>query len=144
MLSPISLGYVDCDKVRQIWVRAGESEWVYDTIGAQESHDPMDRVGGPYRINEYVESEGDKWFLFACVDSYFPLRELVRGNSFEDAYETYIDFASEKRHLRIPPEAYADYDVESDSPNCSFDSSGNPVDTECIQGSEVQLSRLVF
>jgi len=140
----LSLGYVDCEGVQRIRVKQGDAEWVLDLTGTVESHAPMDRVGGPYRIQDFVESDGEKWFLFSVVDCAFPLTELVRGSSWEDAYETYVDWAAEKRHIAIDESDFGDYAVESDNPTCSFTSDGKPVDTDNVQGNQVMLLAIEF
>jgi len=140
----VALGYVDCDRVQRIRVQQGDAEWVLDLTGTVETHDPMDRVGGPYRVHAYVESDGDQWFLFSVVDCAFPLRDLVRGRSWEDAYETYIDWAAEHRHIVIDESDFGDYAVETDNPTCNFTSNGKPVDTDSIQGGPAKLMAIEF
>lgn len=116
--------------------------WVYDTTGNVESHDPLDRAGGPYRITDFVPSEGDKWFLFAVADCYFPCRDLVRGSSWEDAYETYIDWAATNRHIAIDDADLTDYKVDTDECTCNYTSNGQPVDTDNVVGDEMTLDRI--
>lgn len=140
----LALGYVDCDRVQRIRVRQCDAEWVLDLTGTVETHDPMDRVGGPYRIHAYVESDGEHWYLFSVVDCAFPLRDLVRGSLWEDAYETYVDWAAEHRHIAIEETDFGDYAVESENPTRSFTSDGKPVDTENIHGDQVQLAAIEF
>jgi hypothetical protein len=144
MTTELKLGYVDCENARRIWVRSGEAEWVFDAEGKTESHDPMDRVGGPYRISAFVsDSDGSQWFLFAVVDCHFPLHDLVRGDSFEDAYEAYIDWAAEHRHIAIAEDELPDY-LDGDDFSGSYTSDGRPVDTDNVQGHQVTLLRIDF
>jgi len=138
----INLGTIDLEHVTQIWVRFGDSPYCLDTTGAIDTHDPLDRVGGPYRITSYVESDGDKWFLFAVVDSHFPSHDLVRGDSWEGAYETYIDWAADHRNIVIDENEIDDY-RDGDDNRCNWTSSGTPVDTESIKGAEVTLEKIV-
>lgn len=140
----LSLGCVDCGHVRRIRVKHGEAEWVLDLSGTVETHDPLDRVGGPYRIHDFVESDGEQWFLFSVVDCAFPLVDLVRGSSWEDAYETYVDSAAEKRDIAIAEADFDDYALESDNPTCHFTSDGRPVDTDNVQGNVVTLIAIEF
>jgi hypothetical protein len=140
----LSLGYVDCEQVQRIRVRQGKAEWVLDLTGTVETHDPMDRVGGPYRIHAYVESDGEQWFMFSVVDCAFPLRDLVRGSSWEDAYETYVDWAAEHRHIAIDQADFKDYGVETDHATCNFTSHGKLVETENVHGDQVALSAIEF
>lgn len=139
---PVELGYLDLTAT-QLWVLQGEGEWVFDTTGTVESHDPMDRVGGPYRITDYVDSDGDKWFICAVADCAFPCYDLVRGDSWEEAYENYVDWAAEHRHIQIEEADYGDYAVDSEDPTCSFTSDGKPVDTDSVHCTEVVLARIV-
>ncbi len=144
MNSVLNLGYVDCEKAKRIWVRSGDAECVYDSEGKTECHDPMDRVGGPYRISAFVsESDGSQWFLFAVVDCHFPLHDLVRGDSFEDAYEAYIDWAAEHRHIAIAEDELPDY-LDGENFSGSYTSDGRRVDTDNVQGHEVALLRIDF
>jgi hypothetical protein len=140
----LSLGYVDCEHVQRIRVRQGESEWVLDLTGTVETHYPMDRVGGPYRIHDFAESDGEQWFLFSVADCAFPLVDLVRGSSWEDAYESYIDWAAEHRHIAIDPADFGDYALETNNPTCHFTSDGRPVDTDNVQGNQVRLLAIEF
>jgi hypothetical protein len=144
MPSVLNLGYVDCEKARRIWVRSGDAEWVHDSEGKTECHDPMDRVGWPYRISAFVsESDGRQWFLFAVGDCHFPLHDLVRGDSFESAYEAYLDWAAEHRHIAITEDELPDY-MDGDNFTGSYTSDGKPVDTDNVQGHEVTLLRIDF
>ena len=101
-------------KAKRIWVHNAELSpeeiayiqenghdrlWVWDCEDKIESHDPMDRVGGPFKLSDFVnEDSGDRFFVFAVLDSYFPIYDVVCANSWEDAYEAYIDFAADNRH----------------------------------------------
>lgn len=134
---------VSLENVSQIWVESGGFLWVWNPDKTVESHDLMDRVGGPYHIVDFLdESDGERWFIFAVVDCHFPARDLVRADSFEGAYEEYVDWAAENRHIKIEEGDYADYKVESDESTCGWTSDGTPVDTESIQGHEVQLWKI--
>lgn len=125
---------------------ARDAEWVYNPSGEVESHHPMDRVGGPFRLLDLVDEDGsgDKWFIFAVVDSYFPIHHVVRGSSWENAYEQYIDYAAEHCHIVINAEELPDYLNEEGEFEGSYTSNGEPVETDNIQGFEVKLSRLEF
>lgn len=150
----INLSTIYCSKARAIWVGGMQGSlpakfedcWVFNPDKTIDTHCPEDRCGGPYGLFAVVNPDdyGERWFIFAVVDSHFPLRELVRADSFDDAYEIYVDHAAEHWHLKIEPEEFADYGVDTDSPTCSFDSHGNPVDTDSIHGSEVRLTRIDF
>lgn len=148
----LELSWLDC-KPKRIWVRPLNSPepvtmddgvWVLDTTGKLTTHCPADRCGGPFGLSDFVGDEGDKFFLFAVVDSYFPIYDLVRADSFESAYEVYCDFACDNRHCEISAEDLPDYLDDEGEYQGSYTSDGKPVDTDNIQGSEVQLWRLDF
>lgn len=125
-----------------------KSTWIWqspDNPSKIETHDPMDRVGGPYRIHSFVDDAhgfGQRWFLFSVQDCAFPIVDLVRGDSWEEAYESYIDFAGEHRHCRIDASELPDYLDDKGEFTGTYDSQGNPVDTDNINGSEVKLVRI--
>lgn len=97
------------------------------------------------RVSDMLDCSGSSWlskaFIFFTADCFDPPAYLQFGSSFEDAYESFLD---NDESLVIPPEDYADYDVETDNPTCSFNSSGEPVDSETIQGFEVKLRSITF
>lgn len=153
------LGGFDLEKVRAVYLRSEstplqpdgtykhEDCWLYahKLSGVERGHDPMDRVGGPYHISAIVDDDfdGSEWFLFAVVDCYFPCHDLVRADSFEDAYEKYIDWAAENRGIKfddadIPPNESDEWE------NICMTSNGVPVDTDNIQGFQVWPVRFDF
>jgi hypothetical protein len=146
----IDLSTIECAKVARVWFARGEAYYVYDPIGKTQSHDPMDRVGGPYRVSAMVnpDDSGDKWFLGHVVDDcYFPLCDIVRADSFEDAYGIYIDWCADHRHIVIEEPDLADYvdkDHPENGPECSFTSDGKPVNTDNIHIDECELVRIDF
>lgn len=129
----------DLSEATSIWVKGTRGEeWVWQKGKEIVAHDPADRVGGPYRIYDFIdEGSGEHLFIFAVADSYFPLHDLVRADSFEDAYEAYIDWAAKRRHIAIEPPDLADYDPDS----LNYTSSGVPVDTDNVHGNEVRFDR---
>jgi hypothetical protein len=129
----------DLSGATSIWVRGkGNEEWVWQKGKEIESHDPADRVGGPYRLYDFVdEGSGEHLYIFVVVDSYFPAYDLVRADSWEDAYEAYIDWAARRRHLAIEEPDLKDYDPDE----LHYTSDGIPVDTENVQGDEVRFLR---
>jgi hypothetical protein len=82
-------------------------------------------------VKQTSTSSGN-WFIFFINDCFDPPMYAINGNSFEDAYEEFIDW--KEAELRIDDADLADYggDVHY-SPN------GVPVDTESIQGFDVKL-----
>ncbi len=127
--------------IKRIWVKDKRGQvWVYDHTRQAMSHDPMDRVGGPYHISAFVpDGDGDNWFLFCVADSYFPPTDLCRGNSMEDAYEEYLDWAAEHRHLAISEEDLKDYGDEYQTT-----SNGVPIDDQQVHCEEVSLFSVDF
>lgn len=97
------------------------------------------------RIQGILGSSGSSWlsgaYIFFTADCFDPPVYLQVGSSFDDAYESYVD---NDESLIIPPEDYKDYDVEGDSPTCGFNSDGQPVNTESVQGFEVTLTSVSF
>lgn len=132
---------ISFENVTEIWIKSGENIWVWnpdrtvETLGGGE---------GPHHISRFLDdSDGDHWYLFGMPAGNFSVHDLVRGDSFEDAYESYIDWAAENRCIKIEKEDYEDYGVEGDSPTCGFTSDGVPVDTESIRGEQVRLHKVV-
>jgi hypothetical protein len=122
--------------------------WVYDSTGKIESHDPMDRVGGPFRISDIVKdsfaNEGRRFYLCRIQDCAFPPVFLVRGEDMEDAIEYFIDYASKNLGMRITPEELPDYLNDEGEYEGEFDSDGDPVDTDNIHCQEVFLHSIHF
>lgn len=150
----MNIGHHDCENLCRVWVRDPrvpahheEAVWLWDETKLLKSHDPMDRVGGPYRIVDFIGDQsiaGDRWFLFAVADCAFPLHDLVRADSWEEAYEIYCDWAAEHRHIKIEQPNLSDYVDEQGEYNGSYTSDGTPIDTENVCGFEVTLLSLEF
>lgn len=154
----VDLGYIELNKVKALYFSTSgdhdvpRSTWVYDPSGTVESHCPEDRCGEPFKIPSFCEdTDGDQWFLFAICDSHFPSRYLVRGDSFEDAYEAFVESAIEQ--LGISDEDLPDYfpdntrwmdrsNYDWDNYTGSYSASGTPVDTDDVQGGEIFLTRI--
>jgi hypothetical protein len=129
--------HADLSEASSIWVEDNTgNRWVWQKEKKIETYDPADRVGGPYHISALVdEGSGEHLYIFAVVDSYFPLHDLVRANSWEEAYDIYLDWAAAHRHIAIDKEDLKDYKEDE----LSFTSNGIPVDTDNINGHEVTL-----
>lgn len=100
--------------------------WAYGDIDA---NDPIDRVGGPYRLSGVHTDYGcpdDPFFRFTIADCAFPLSFMVQSRSEYDAYEAFIDWQVD--HLKIEEPDLADYDEDS----LNYDSNGTPVDIESV------------
>jgi hypothetical protein len=129
----------DLSGATAIWVRdKGGEEWVWQKGREIEAHDPADRLGGPYRLYDFVDTgSGEHLYIFAVVDSAFPAYDLVRADSFEDAYEAYIDWAAHHRNIAIDEQDLKDYDPDG----IHFTSDGIPVDVDDIHGAKVRFLR---
>lgn len=128
------------DDPGEIWtVDSNKGEWLWQKVQRIKTHDPMDRVGGPFHVTGFIDDGGDKFFIFAVADCAFPLHDLVKSNSLESAYEAYIDWAAKKRHIEIAKGDLKDYDEE----NLHYTSDGIPVDDESVTGFPVRLVKAV-
>jgi len=127
----------DLSEVGTIWaVDKDGHRWVWQREPRIEAHDPADRLGDPYRLYDFVdEGSGQYLFGFAVVDSYFPLHDLVRANSWEAAYEAYIDWAADHRHLKIEEPDLKNYKEDE----LEYTSNGIPVDTENVQAFDLDF-----
>jgi len=132
-------------KVQTIRVKRGESVWQLSDV--QESYDPMDRVGGPFRIDDFVDDdENGKFFLIVIHDCAFPPVVLVRVNGgTEGALEAFCDWVTDgctPEHpegmygLSITPDDEKDY--EPDFEGVHFNSNGM-VDTSSLHIFEAQF-----
>lgn len=135
-------------KPKVIRVRSGDAEWVLGD--GVESHDPMDRVGGPYRIHDFCTEyyDGERFFLACLGGSYFPPMILVMADTWEDAYENLIDWLAETgKYCCIVEDEEELKEIEEDPDGIcgvSFSSNGVPVYDEEITMNEVQLVSLEF
>lgn len=97
----------------------------------------------------------DKFFAFYCADCFDPPLFLVAATDEEEAYDSFLDYASEHLGLRIDPKEYADYGIkrvgayEDGTPTYDwndyegrFDCDGNPVDDESIHYFPLRLVRI--
>ncbi len=120
--------------------------WVWSS-GDIDAHHPVDRCGGPYKLSDVInECGGARFYLFSVQDCAFAITDVVLADSWEEAYEEYIDWAACHRGIGIDKKDYGDYGISEenwDSATCSFTSNGTPVDTEAIQGHEVTLYKVV-
>jgi len=113
----------DDQKVRTIRVSVGDAVWQLSDV--HESHDPADRVGGPYRLQDLVEDDiwGD-WYVFSIVDSYFPPSVLVRAHGEDAAWDAFAEWCTEtvseenpsgRYGLVVTADEQSDYDEDSSS-----------------------------
>lgn len=94
-----------------------------------------------YKLTAFVDDEygsGSKWFLFGIPVGNFGICDLVRGDSFEEAYQNYLEFASKHRNLEI--EDPTNEEMESGT----WTDGGILVDTSEVTGHEVRLVQLDF
>lgn len=117
-----------------------------------------------YLIDDFWNSSGSKLFIFYVADCFDPPLYLVQSDSFEDAYEQFIDHAaihlglaiedSELHEYSNNPATKTNYTREEwdaltiteklDSLEIFYSSNGVPVDTESVQGEEASLLMLTF
>lgn len=93
-------------------------------------------VSGPAKLSGvYMTSNAqeDGWFILYIADCYSPAMYAINAQSFEDAYEEFIDLKTDQ--LKIEDGDMADYDQDS----LNYNSSGVPVDTESVQGFDARL-----
>jgi hypothetical protein len=100
-------------------------------------------------VSDNAYNDDDPFFIFFISDCAFPPFYVVRGRSFEDAYEAFIDDCVERKDAGIlldwkDPEHVKDYGLETDNPSCNFSSDGTPVNTEAVQGFEIELKAVEF
>lgn len=138
---------IDLDNVTQLHVQYPQDVsdrpewgvWIWQTDKSVETHCPEDRCGGPYHISDFVsESEGDKWFIFSTECGQFMIHDLVRGDSWEDAYENFVEWATTARHLAIDEIDLPDY-----GDDYNITDNGTPYDADGVRGCEVRLIRVV-
>jgi hypothetical protein len=152
---PIDLSGIELERVVEIWVSrfslaalrtlpADKRDRELYVWSIDNSVDTSEVVGPSTLFDVVRESDGAYWYMFWCADCFSPPMDLVRGDSFEDAYEYYIDWAAEHRGLKIEEPDLKDYDIDGDNPTCSFTSEGIPVDTNSVNGTEVYLYKLVL
>lgn len=89
------------------------------------------------RVSEVNVDEGawasDVWVAFSIQDCFDPPVYIVRASSWEEAYETFIDWQVDQ--LKIEEADLKDYDEGS----LHYSSNGVPVDTESVYGVQVRL-----
>lgn len=90
------------------------------------------------RVEAYgLDDYGKRFFAFYVADCFDPPVAIIRSDSFEDAYETFCDEFSQ--WMAISDEDLKDYDEET----MNYSASGVAIDTEAVQGHEVQLLRVI-
>ena len=85
---------------------------------------------GPVILSGFNDDEGDgKFFLFWIADCMSPPMYVIMEQSFEAAYEAFVDWQVEQ--LKI------EQGEENGEDHSSYTSNGVPVDTESVGGEEV-------
>lgn len=100
-------------------------------------------------VSDNAYDDDDPFFIFYVSDCAFPPFYVVRGRSFEDAYEAFVDDCVERKDGSVvidykDPEAVKDYGLDGENPSCNFSSDGTPVCTEAVQGFEINLRAVEF
>jgi hypothetical protein len=99
------------------------------------------------------DSDGKYAYVFWIEDSFDPATYLVRGDSFEDAYEWFVCDERAERHLRVEDDPWiADYIdgwhgpvratmddlwsayVDGAAPSVTCNDNGTPIVTESVKG----------
>lgn len=109
------------------------------------------------RLSGLLNSSGSSWaekaYLFYVSDCFGPPLYIQFGSSFEDAYKS---FCANETSLKIETDDLSDYGYRkdesgewiesSDGVTCSFDSEGQPIDTDNVHGfhSSLKLVSLTF
>jgi hypothetical protein len=131
---------VPCEYTEHWMPKASSMTWefadkLYTYAPGIDSSVFRERFPEHQRILALLEASGSSWsnkaYLFYVSDCYDPPLYIQFGSSFEDAHESYLD---NDESLLISVEDQKDYAVESESPTCSFNSNGAPVDAESVGG----------
>jgi hypothetical protein len=120
------------------------------------TYDPDKRMGPALSTERAILSSVDTdaahddspWFVFYVEDCAFPTFHAIRADSWETAYEVFIDQEAERGHYVIKredlsPEDEAAWDAGTyEAP--SYSSRGDPMQTECFNGFQVEFVSLVM
>ena len=122
----------------------------YTFAPALDSLEFMDQFPNHVRLSGLLASSGSSWaekaFIFYLADCFDPPLYVQFGSSYEDAYESFCDNHPD---LLIPESDLGDYGYtkdedgnwqENDSPNHSFNSNGQPIDTDNLQSFSEDLT----
>ena len=99
-----------------------------------------DRFGQEARQTTHcfnLDDYGDHFFAFWVEDCFAPPIAIIRATLFEDAYEIFCDEFS--RWMAIDETDLHDYDRET----LNYSASGVAIDTESVQGEEIELLRII-
>ena len=125
--------------ITHVTFKAKEQDTHYTYAPGMDSEEFRTRFPDHKRVTGMLSSSGSSWaenaYVFFTADCFDPPVYVQFGSTFEDAYESFLD---NEPSLLIPESDYADYglvpDGGGDSPNCHFDSDGQPVDADNVQG----------
>ncbi len=132
MLTESDIFHADVANLSMIRAKdAGGSVWVFPQ--SADTYHPSDRCGEPYGVPFIArDSWGRRLFLFAHVDSHFPVYFFVFGDSFQDAFEWFAE--DQEEYLRIPDEWLSDYNPDE----ITYSPNGVPIDTDNVVAVEVE------
>lgn len=104
-----------------------------DTLAfwAKFGHDAK-QIAGMYQDSSVWRG----WFAFWVADCFDPPIYIIRGDSWESAYEAFCDEYS--RLIAIDDASMADYDPET----VNYSASGVAIDTDNVGGTEIRLLRV--
>lgn len=119
-------------------------EWVFDR---EAFPSPLSMEGA--RVSdidtEASVSTDDPWFIFYVADCAWPSYHAIQSQSWEDAYEQFIDQEAERGHYVLKREEYdSDEEFEKACEEAPCSSDGKPMNTEPFQGFEVSLTLVEF
>lgn len=141
-------------EVKTVTFKSGER--LYTFAPALDTLKFMDQFPNHVRLSGLLSSSGSSWaekaFIFFLADCFDPPLYVQFGSSYEDAYESFCDNHPD---LLIPESDLGDYGYmkdeagnwqENDCPNHSFNSNGQPIDTDNLQSfaDELTLEAVTF
>ena len=137
-------------EVKTVTFSTKHGERLYTFAPALASLEFMERFPNHVRLSGLLSSSGSSWaekaFIFFLADCFDPPLYVQFGSSYEDAYESFCDNHPD---LLIPESDLGDYGYmkdeagnwqENDSPEHSFNSDGQPIDTDNLQSFAEELT----
>jgi hypothetical protein len=96
-----------------------------------------DRYGHEAKRADHANfADYGRFFAFWVADCFDPPIAIVRADSWENAYEIFLD--EFERWIKIDEPDLGDYDEET----LTYNSNGTPIDSEAVNGQEIKLVRI--
>ena len=137
-------------EVKTVTFSTKHEECLYTFAPALDTLEFMERFPNHVRLSGLLSSSGSSWaekaFIFFLADCFGPPLYVQFGSSYEDAYESFCDNHPD---LIIPESDLGDYGYtkdetgnwqENDCPNHSWNSDGQPIDTDNLQSFAEELT----